>query len=149
TSLENVLVAKLPWRSRRSLQPEAERLLDAVGLGARRDFPPARLSGGERQRVGIARALVGAPPLLLADQPTGNLDEAATAELLGPLRSAGPASRRPDRTGADRWADPAELRERPPRGNHPRAARDHSIDPGRPGGRPHRDGRLRRMALGV
>jgi putative ABC transport system ATP-binding protein len=90
TALENVVVARLPWRSRRELVPEARELLDAVGLADRFDHPPARLSGGERQRVGMARALLGGPALLLADEPTGNLDAATTEallELLGRLRA--------------------------------------------------------------
>jgi putative ABC transport system ATP-binding protein len=87
TALENVVAAKLPWRPRRELVAQARELLDAVGLGHRVDFPPARLSGGERQRVGIARALVGRPLLLLADEPTGNLDAATTEELLALLTS--------------------------------------------------------------
>ena len=59
TALENVIAARLPWARRRVLEPEARRLLKAVGLGSRMNHPPARLSGGERQRVGIARALLG------------------------------------------------------------------------------------------
>jgi putative ABC transport system ATP-binding protein len=82
TALENVVVAKLPWRPREALTREASELLSAVGLEARRDFPPARLSAGEQQRVAIARALLGGPRLLLADEPTGNLDAATAAAFV-------------------------------------------------------------------
>jgi len=82
TALENVVVARLPWQPLRQLEPEARRLLVAVGLEHRLGFPPARLSGGERQRVGIARALLGDRPLLLADEPTGDLDAGTTEEIL-------------------------------------------------------------------
>ena len=90
TALENVIAARLPWARRRVLEPDARKLLDAVGLGSRMNHPPARLSGGERQRVGIARALLGQPHVLLADEPTGNLDVKSTEDLiqlLGELRT--------------------------------------------------------------
>jgi len=82
TALENVVVARLPWAPRAELEPEARQLLAAVGLERRMHFPPARLSGGERQRVGFARALLGRRPILLADEPTGNVDAETTGEIL-------------------------------------------------------------------
>jgi ABC-type lipoprotein export system ATPase subunit len=81
SALENVIVARLPWARAARLRPEASSLLRSVGLGERLDHPPARLSGGERQRVAVARALLGARPILLADEPSGNLDDDNAREL--------------------------------------------------------------------
>jgi ABC-type lipoprotein export system ATPase subunit len=88
TALENVMVPLLPYRRKLSfnLKERAEELLERVGLADRLNHPPARLSGGEQQRVAIARALINRPKLVLADEPTGNLDPATGLEVLETLR---------------------------------------------------------------
>jgi lipoprotein-releasing system ATP-binding protein len=91
---ENVVVPQMiVGRSRRQARQRASELLEAVGLAERKTHRPAQLSGGEQQRVVIARALANAPAVLLADEPTGNLDP-TTADsvfelLLGVVRGAG------------------------------------------------------------
>jgi len=83
TALENVelptLYAKLPKEQRMA---RAKEVLELVGLGSRMDHFPSQLSGGQQQRVAIARALVNQPAILLADEPTGNLDSRTSVEIM-------------------------------------------------------------------
>ena len=90
TAVENVMLAQYVHSV--ADRAEAEAALARVGLAERLDHLPSRLSGGEQQRVCVARALINQPPLVLADEPTGNLDaenEAVVVELLAGLRDAG------------------------------------------------------------
>jgi putative ABC transport system ATP-binding protein len=88
TARENVEYSlNLRGRRGKEARSEAERVLDIVGLRDRQDFLPRELSGGQKQRVAIARALAGRPPLLLADEPSANLDGDAAMRTMTLLRS--------------------------------------------------------------
>jgi lipoprotein-releasing system ATP-binding protein len=97
SALENVALPQMiAGRSRAAARERAMALLSSFGLAARAGHPPGKLSGGEQQRVAIARALANAPRVLLADEPTGNLDvrtaEAVFGELLATVRGQGVAA---------------------------------------------------------
>ena len=87
TALDNVLLAsRYVGRARADARQRAAMLLERLGVAHRRDHYPAQLSGGEQQRVAFCRAILNDPPLLLADEPTGNLDEDNGAVILAGLR---------------------------------------------------------------
>ena len=83
TALENVMIPALlnNFKNKAEIEKEAKELLEIVGLAERMKHKPNQLSGGEKQRVAIARAMINKPKLILADEPTGNLDE-DTGELI-------------------------------------------------------------------
>ena len=86
SALENVMLpARIAGVGETEARERATALVEQVGLIDRSDHMPAQLSGGERQRIAAARALVNSPPLLLADEPTGNLDEGNSERLAGTL----------------------------------------------------------------
>jgi len=94
---ENVIIPQLVQGAEpEAARARAEQLLSALGLAQRLDHRPSKLSGGEQQRVAVARALANKPPLILADEPTGNLDEqtadAVLAEFLKLVREEGSAA---------------------------------------------------------
>jgi len=86
TAVENVLVPYMPAGISADMRSRADELLKRVGLGERRDHKPNQLSGGEQQRVALARALLKQPAMVLADEPTGELDSQSGAEVYRYLR---------------------------------------------------------------
>ncbi|MGW0854221.1 ABC transporter ATP-binding protein [Streptomyces sp. NPDC002690] len=87
TALDNVLAPVLPRRVDFDRRARGMELLEAVGLNQRADALPSQLSGGQQQRVAVARALINRPGLLLADEPTGNLDSVTGREIIDLLMS--------------------------------------------------------------
>jgi lipoprotein-releasing system ATP-binding protein len=88
TALENVMLPALvnDFKNRKEVEKRAMEILEAVGLKDRVKHKPSQLSGGEKQRVAIARALINSPKILLADEPTGNLDEETSETIFDILR---------------------------------------------------------------
>jgi len=89
SALENVMMpaASAAGRETRAILGRATELLEAVGLSERRSYRPSAMSGGQRQRVAVARALINHPVLVLADEPTGNLDRKSADQVMDLLRS--------------------------------------------------------------
>ena len=88
TALENVMLPALlnNFDKKLEIEKRAKELLEKVGLGERENHKPSQLSGGEKQRVAIARALINSPKILLADEPTGNLDVDTAGEIIEILK---------------------------------------------------------------
>ena len=86
TALENVMYPLIPYKKQDKVRERAVQLLDAVGLKDKAPHLPEQLSGGEQQRVAIARALINHPKVILADEPTGNLDSASGSKVMEILR---------------------------------------------------------------
>ena len=88
TALENVMIPALlnNFKNKSEIEKEAKELLEIVGLAERMKHKPNQLSGGEKQRVAIARAMINKPKLILADEPTGNLDDKTAREIIDILK---------------------------------------------------------------
>jgi putative ABC transport system ATP-binding protein len=87
TALENVMMPQIGFKPTKEIREKAKMLLEKVGLGDRLYHLPSRLSGGERQRVAIARAFIADPDIILADEPTGNLDSENSIMVIELLES--------------------------------------------------------------
>ena len=154
SALENVVMPQLILgRTRRQADARARELLEMLGLKERMDHRPAEMSGGEQQRTAIARGLANSPKLLLADEPTGNLDpetaERVFAELVAVIQRA--RRRRPDRhsqhgAGAPHEPHPAAGRRVAARGRGAALMRMHS-SPGAPCHARHRTKLLLRQSI--
>jgi lipoprotein-releasing system ATP-binding protein len=81
TVMENVLIPTLPLKILREAEPRARELLERVGLGHHLHHRPSQLSGGEQQRVAVVRAMINRPKMVLADEPTGSLDQSSAMNL--------------------------------------------------------------------
>ena len=136
SALENVMLpGMLAGRSRSAARARARELLEALGVGQRESHRPARLSGGEQQRVAIARAMANRPAVLLADEPTGNLDEATASAVFATLIQAARET-----SGSAPGRDP-QRRARQPRRRHAAPAQRPdraALIRARAGGRPAR-----------
>lgn len=86
TVIENIILPLIPYENRELLERDAQQLMNQLGIDHRRFHFPDQLSGGEQQRVGIARALINQPAILICDEPTGNLDATNRDQVIDTLR---------------------------------------------------------------
>lgn len=86
TVLENIILPSIPYKNRKVLEQTAQPLMKQLGINHRCHHLPDQLSGGEQQRVGIARALINQPSILICDEPTGNLDATNRDQVIDTLR---------------------------------------------------------------